>query len=262
MLLMIGSPAQAAPLADLAEIVARGRLMQRLDQAAWITTDDLMAMLPAERAPEVGGWVVTPTDAGLRVDYFGQGDMADRAIYSARIVDGHIVESRLHPADALPSLDRTAHALRVALMLARGKMARHVDWQACTPAPFNTIIVPPDRDGIINVYFMSAQVAAGEIPFGRHYRIAIGPDGTIRSGRAFAKSCLMLPAHDPDGLKRGGLYLTHLLDPQPTEVHMFEQIASGLPLYVMTTGNGLSWSVTDQGIARIDVLPEPVGPTI
>jgi hypothetical protein len=54
-----------------------------------------------------------------------------------------------------------------------------------------------------------------------------------------------------DGKEVAGLMLTHLLDPAPTEIHVFLSLAHRVPLWVMTTQNQYLWRV-EHGRIRIE----------
>ena len=77
------------------------------------------------------------------------------------------------------------------------------------------------------------QTITGSYPFGGHYRIDV-KDGAIVSQRAFARSCLEMPV--PKGQQPMAMAVMHLLDPIPTEIHVFNVYASGIPVIVIAQG--------------------------
>jgi len=260
LLLVIGaSPLQAAEAADdtaLSRAMTRGRMIQLYDQAAWHTTDDMLAKLPKSRLNELGGWVVTQDGDVPRVDFFGKGEMAGRSIYSAELRDGRVINAQVHAADALPALSPAALRAQAALTNAREELIRK-GWVPCTRGQFNAVVLPPQEDGMMPVYFLSPQVG-NDIPFGGHFEIDIAGDGTVARSRSFSNSCINLPRPKAD--KAGGepamLFLTHLLDPQPTEVHVFQQMATGVPLVLGTVSNKRLWIVAGGQIRDGGPLPE------
>lgn len=228
----------------------RGLALARYDRAAWVSTDDLMSRLPAERRPEVGGWIVTPAPGGLHVDYVGKGAAAERVVYAADFDGRAIVHAVVHPRSDEPPLSEPAVRMIRALGHARAEIARHADWRPCTPAPFNPVVLPPEADGTVPVYFLTAQTERGAFPFGGHYEVDVAPDGHVAAARSFTKTCLTMSgsAHPP-GVTPAGLAVTHLLDPQPTEIHVFEQLQAGLPVYVGTGANSI-WKVENGRIEQ------------
>jgi hypothetical protein len=216
----------------------RGTMMFWLDRAAWVTSDDLVKRLPASRRPEVGGWVEIPSGTGFHVVYHGRGAAADRAIYAADVRGPVVSNAIVYPADGGPMLAPAELVLARALGNARTAMASHSDWRPCSRAPFNTIVLPPESDGTIPVYFLTPQTESGSFPFGGHYEIDIAADGHTAAERGFTRSCITLtksPA-EPAG-KPAAMFLTHLLDPQPTEIHVFMQFGTAVPLFVMAQGS-------------------------
>lgn len=244
--------AQAAP-DPLARAAARGTALSRYDRAAWVASDALAAKLPRKQWKDLGGWIVSPAGDRLRVDFFGAGALAGRSLFSVEVdARGKLASAEVYPADAAPALSPLAARMAAALLAARAELPRHPDWRPCTPSPFNTVVLPPGDDGIVAVYFLSAQTERGKIPFGGHYTIDVRADGTIAGARAFAKACLTADASaaGPGGAQPAALTIGHLLDPQPTEVHVLQQLALGIPL-IVATGSGALWRVEGGRIARL-----------
>lgn len=79
------------------------------------------------------------------------------------------------------------------------------------------------------------------MPAGGAQRIEVS-DGKVVSHRAFTRSCLDLQT-DP---KAKGLVISHLMDPVPTEVHVFLSLSAHLPFFITTAPNGTGW-VTEGG---------------
>ena len=51
----------------------------------------------------------------------------------------------------------------------------------------------------------------------------------------------------PGGGRTAGLMMTHLLDPTPTEIHVFLSLSSRLPVFVATS-DGRLWKVAGDKI--------------
>jgi hypothetical protein len=51
------------------------------------------------------------------------------------------------------------------------------------------------------------------------------------------------------------LFMTHLLDPQPTEAHVFTSLSFHVPLFVGTMSNNILWEVSGASIEAKDVMP-------
>jgi hypothetical protein len=228
---------------SLESAIDRGEAMYLYDRAAWVSSDDAVARLPAERQVEVGGWVVTPAANGLHVDYFGKGQAADRVVYAVDLNGETLSNATVYPVAAEPTLKEPALQMAHALRAAWSEMDRHSDWHPCTNARFNTIVLPPGKDRTTPVYFLTPQTETGSFPLGGHYEVDIAADGKVAFTRAFTHGCITLTkAPQDDGARSVALMVTHLLDPHPTEIHVFEQYYVGLPVFVMT-GPKSVWKV-------------------
>ena len=236
----------AADQALIRRSIDRGIMIYAYDQAAWHGTDDLMAKARAAGvfdtlAPTIGGWVVDGTAAEPVLVFFDKSERP-QAIYTARFADNgrRLVDSKLlGPGD-----DRTVSPGRLMLIAAlrtARAAAEKANFAKCANAAFNTVVLPPETsDGPTLVYFLTPQTQNDAWPFGGHYLVEVKPDGTIGATRPFTKSCITMAKGKRD---EAALFITHLLDPVPTEVHVFTAIAASLPVYVGTTQNNLVWVI-------------------
>ncbi|HSX54980.1 MAG TPA: hypothetical protein VLG14_06765 [Sphingomonas sp.] len=240
--------AQIAPTEQTAldHAKMRGELIYWYDQAAWHGTDDMLARA-RDLAPTIGGWIVDgPADATELIFYSRGAD--PRPLYQVRFRDGKLAESRkLGEADT-PMLTPQRRRMIAALAIAR-KALIEAKPTRCADKPFNTVALPPATpDGPVPVYFLTPQTEHGVLPLGGHYLFEVDAAGKTSAMRRFTNSCIALPttdAGDKDGGRTAALYITHLLDPVPTEIHFFSAMAARKPIYV---GIGEKvWSVTPSG---------------
>ena len=224
------------------------------DRAAWIASDDATARIPSARQVEVGGWVVTSTATGFHVDYFGKDSGAERVVYSADLNDGKVTNATVFPVASEPTLKEPALGMAQALRAAREEMKRHSDWRPCARAPFNTVVLPPDSDGTVPVYFLTPQTELDRFPFGGHYEVDIAANGSTARARSFTNGCITV-SKPPlrGGATPAALFVTHVLDPHPTEIHVFEQFNIGLPVYV-GTGPKSVWKVEDGNVEDVSAM--------
>ena len=256
--LLIAAPAatQTAPApAELLDGLGRlGAVIHQLDRAAWVATDAMTAAVPRASLTGPGGWVVERASGGdLTVTFFrGEGEAA-RTAFHATVRDGKVVESRVVtiPAPLTPAQARLAAARDTAAAEAVRRR-----WRPCTAAPFNTVVVPGGApDAPILVYLLSAQLQADSVPLGGHFRVVIDLDGKPVNARPYSKSCLNMTLPKlPAGAKPTGLFVSHLLDPIPTELHVFTSYGAGLPLFVGTPDRRV-WSVTGSRITMSTMKP-------
>ena len=81
--------------------------------------------------------------------------------------------------------------------------------------------------------------------------------GKLASKRLFSKSCVLIDWRDQPP-KAEGAGLSHLLDPQPTEIHVFVSLNMPGKLFVITTSNKDLWLIDHGHIAFkqvMDALP-------
>jgi hypothetical protein len=238
------APAPALSTADAAAIrtaAARGTLIYAYDQAAWHGTDEMLAKVPDART-KVGGWIVDgPADAP-EIVFFDKDKAAPHAVWLGAYRGGKLVSTRVAgPGEPELNPERkrliAARAAAVEALQAKG-------FQRCGQGPMNTVVLPPtEAGGTTYVYVLTPQPDMNTIPFGGHYRIAVGPDGKAGEIRAFTNSCIAMPRKPPGGHAPVGLFITHLLDPMPTEIHVFSSLVAGVPVYVGTSDRRI-WAVS------------------
>ncbi|HEU0099852.1 MAG TPA: hypothetical protein VFQ67_13900 [Allosphingosinicella sp.] len=238
------APASAAAVspaeqARLKEIGRRGALLYAYDQAAWHGTDDMVAKLPDYQS-RVGGWIVDgPADAPELIFFDRE---ASRPVYVARFRDGKLVSGEVAGPGAgeLSAPRRSLVAARKAALEAFGRSGS----KGCSDAPMNSVVLPPAAPGEpVLVYFLTPQRVTSALPFGGHYMVPVNSAGTAGAVRRFTNSCLELPLPGARDRKRvAALAVTHLLDPLPTEIHVFSSLAAHLPV-IVGTKDGRSWWV-------------------
>ena len=243
------SPARTPAIeTSLQQALDRGNLLYAYDRAAWNGTDDLRAKAKAIIG-QVGGWIVDGPASAPELVFYDKSEADPQILYAARFRGTKLVSSRLlGPAD-----DRTLSAERKRLIaakrvavpaLVRSKASR------CVDKSFNTVVLPPaaPADPVL-VYFLTPQTQQNAFPFGGHYRVDVPASGEP-AVRPFAKSCLAMAV--PAGpAKPEAMVVSHLLDPVPTEIHVFSSLAAGLPVAVVTSDKRV-WMV--EGSRRVRLL--------
>ena len=239
----VGSPAVAqdkvtiedpAILAQVEQAEQLGRDMYRYDQAAWHATDALAEAIDMSDPGDLRGYLVEPLGNGnLSTVFFGEDEdgFYEFALYEVAgsdVIGGGIVEgaekTRLSPMLAAMAAARTA---------AVEELGRQ-DWGFCTRNPANTLILPPDEQGVIAVYFLTSTTEQDVYPFGGHYRIEIAADGSVAGAREFTKTCLNMELRPgPNGEQPVGVAVSHLLDSSPTELHFFQSRYAPAKVFVM-----------------------------
>ena len=247
------APAQVVSSAEesqLREIARRGALLYAYDQAAWHGTDDMVAKLPDYQS-RVGGWIVDGPAEAPELVFFDNAGV--RPVYVARFRDGKLISGEVASAGAaeLSAPRRRLIAARQAALAALDKSGAG----RCSEAAMNSVVLPAAAPGEPTlVYFLEPQRVIDAFPFGGHYLFPVDPSGRAGPMRRFAKTCIEISrvAARKDDETVVALLITHLLDPLPTEIHVFSSLAARLPVTVGTR-DGRTWQVDG---TRVRLIPE------
>lgn len=243
-LALIAAPAFAADAGEAAAIALagkRGQLLYAFDQAAWISTDAMVEKLPEADRPRIRGWVEEATEAGLKVTYYDDRAGEPQAVYVATVRAGKLVSDHLVAAGE----DGRLSPLALRLYGAR-RAAADAERLICSEERPNTVVLPPETAGGPMAVYLLNPMTDAVIPFGGHSRIEVGADGKPGPAHDFTKGCIDFEA---DKIPTA-LVVSHLLDPTPTEIHVFMSLTLGKPVYV-ATGQRL-WVVEGANITEID----------
>lgn len=209
--------------------------MFKQDHAAAIAHDELVKRDVLGKDESLRGWITDDRESGVTVLFVGErgGDTVGlyKVVTEAGSIpaDGYAV---LQPPLALSESQRAQFRARL--------LASGADVPRCV-ATYNTVVLPAyDRvDGSLHVYLIAATSVPRRIIFGGHHRFTISRDGnTIEDRRAFTKGCFDMDTRAP-----GAAVVSHLLDPNPTEMHVFLNLLSGTRIGVVTMENTIIWFV-------------------
>jgi hypothetical protein len=133
------------------------------------------------------------------------------------------------------------------------KFAQQAGIEMCA-SPYNAVVLPASLRGETGwlVYLLAATTDPNRKVLTGHLRVRVSADGTtVLAVTALSKSCLLADAQP--GLEPEGLILTHLLDPNPIETHVFTSLLYKLPLFVVAGGK--KWMVVGDRITLLDPAP-------
>jgi hypothetical protein len=231
----------------------RGRLLFGLDRAAWVATDDLLERIPDAQTAGVRGYVVERDGSAFIATFFGGPEAAPVAFYRGRVENHRVVDREVYAAAARPALTPLQRRLA-----AVRDMGARLGRRPCGDQPFNTAAIPPQTpDGPIDLYLLTPQTTQNVFPLGGHYRFTVGADGAVQSSREFMRTCLAMDSRQglPPGARPVGIAVNHVLDPHPTEIHVFTALTSGLDVFV--TAGGRQWQVARDRIRLQRQAPPP-----
>ena len=270
-LILIAAAALAAPaiadptsqqLTAAKEAEARGAEIYAYDQAAWHSTDQFRidlkkAKLTLEQVSEQGvrGYVVEPAEKGLLlVTYYAQKDGRTWAFARYWMAGSSVRRGGL----VKPGEDAALSPLALKLVEMRGKgIAAAGEHKAftCGKGRPNTVVLPPRADGTYPVYVMSGATQAGRFPAGGHSRFDFDGAGKLVAHRAFTKGCIDVVTGTP-GKTAVGYGVSHSLDPQPTEVHVFVSYNVPIKLFVIIEPGNELWEIDRGKVVFKQVMPK------
>ena len=229
-------PLSAAPQ-ELQKAIARSESiaasMFRQDHAAAIAHDELATHVERGRDERPRGWITNDHEGGVTVLFVVERDGDYLALYKVETRAGRIAPDGYAKLDPPMPLSESQRAqLRARQLASSAGVAR------CSPA-FNTIALPADDrdDGSWHVYLIAATSVSHLLVFGGHHRFTISRDGqTIQDQRAFTKGCIEMQT-----LPGSVAVISHLLDANPTEIHVFLNLLNRHPIGVLTQANRIMW---------------------
>ena len=243
MLISTSASAQAlvAPDSGVADETLRaaetiGREIYVLDRAASVATDALSTLRGFRKDHRIKGWITEFEGDAIVVSFVGsKGKAPVEALYRTTVSDAGKVTSTPERFDVPVPLDEQ-QSLQ---FQARSLGLENVE-VSCSKT-YNTVVLPrdsPESDWV--VYALPGTTKTGVYPVGGSYRVETDPTATtIKAKRGFARTCIALEG--PRDLV--AFSLSHLLDPSPTEIHVFVSLLSEKPLYLVTTENSSMWSI-------------------
>jgi len=252
-------PRPPEQLAIAAEAERLGRDIYDFDQAAWGATDAMAAAMHDYAAAGVKGWIVEREPTGAVAIFYGQDKAQPYKIFVAHMQGQKVVSSHIVAAgedrNLTPIEQRMVAARTIALRRETLDWLQKQDFHPCTSGSINTVVLPPATpEAPVPVYLLTPQASLSSFPIGGHFRIDVAADGSIVRSRAFAKSCIVLDPRQVPADARMFL-VSHLLDQQPTEIHVWVALASHVPLGVLIAPHGDIWTVADGKVRYMSTLP-------
>jgi hypothetical protein len=239
---------------------ARGREMYLYDQAAWRATDRFREQFDFENASFMRGYIVLPRDDD-RLDTVFYGEVDGTLVEVARytVAESRVEEGGLLPENARPPLSEVAVRMAAARQTAMEEMGER-EYGLCANSAPNTVVLPPAQNGTITVYVLTPPTANDSYPMGGHFRVEVAADGKASNARRFMNTCFPANYGESAGGEGGArpimMTLTHLLDPQPTEIHIFASYYVPIGLMIITTENERVWSVERGSVGYMGKLDE------
>ena len=229
---------------------ATGLAIYNHDRAASVATDALGALGILKSDKRMRGWITAEQGEGVLVTFIsGDVNEAPQALYRVSVSrQGEVTgpPQELKVPQALTKFESGAAAAR--------RFASKYSFQPCAER-YNTVVLPADSSASPNwvVYLLPATQDALRIPLGGAYRLELDASGQqLIAERGFTRSCVVLGDPKADAKHRPVMLVTtHLVDPVPTEIHVFWNLWTGIPLDILTTSNGTIWNISKGHIALV-----------
>jgi hypothetical protein len=230
-------PDQEAAAIRSAEMT--GLAIYRHDQAAAIATDEALKLRTFKKDKRVRGWITEERQGQIVVTFIDQSPAAlYRTVVSKDGVAGPL--TALASPTALTDYESGAAAARAAAFGSK--------FQPCSEN-YNSVVLPATGTAGRNwvVYLLPGTTKNNVVPIGGTYRMEVS-GSNVTSQRGFTRTCIALQT-EPGTV---GLMITHLLDPIPTEAHVFWSLWARKPMYVATSPNGTIWVVEGSKIRLVE----------
>lgn len=225
-----------------------GALLYHHDRAAAAATDALLKVRGFKRNKSLEGWVTEARGDSIAVTFFGRSKDGENAAFYRVLVgaDGTLMEkpSALKNPEPLSEFEADAAQARA--------LALKSSFQPCAEK-YNSVVLPvgDSREDWV-IYLLPGTTNHRTVPIGGSYRINANIKNGEASVRPYTKTCVQLE-NDPRAV---ALMMTHLLDPQPTDIHVFWSTWARKPIYVSIHSNGTIWSIEGGSIRLIRRIEE------
>lgn len=232
-------PEQEVPALLAAE--RTGLAIYRHDHAAAVATDVGFAVPGFKTDKRINGWITEEQQGSIVVTFV---DATPAALYRVTVKDG--VAGPLVTLEAptpLTPYEAGAAAARSAALAGK--------FEPCSDR-YNSVVLPSPVAGQWAVYLLAGTTRENVVPIGGTYRMEVSGSKVV-SQRGFTITCIALENNAPaDQGKVAAMFITHLLDPIPTEAHVFWSTWAKQPLYVATPPHGTIWGIEGGRIKLIE----------
>lgn len=233
----------------IVDIEQAGMQIFILDRAASRATDALMGIRGFKRDRRVKGWITEPVADGVKVSFVGsKGKGLPSVLYRATISsEGELVASAEALKGPVPLSEEQLRQFQ-----ARSVGLENIE--APCSKTYNTVVLPRDApDSNWVVYALPGTKKRGEFLIGGSYRFEVNPEGNaVISSRGYAKTCVALTSQ----ANLVAFMSSHLLDPNPTEIHVFVNLLSKISIYLITVDNRAMWKVEQGKIEFLKIMEE------
>lgn len=216
-------PIEEWPLAKVSQM---GLAIYRQDQAAWVSTDALVAHLAgASPSGDMAGWVVVEEDGVQRVRYLRRNGEELRAAFDIVVRDGK--------AGPVQVVDGPLSEREEAQARARMTAAENIGPLRCSQQMNAVAVDDPDSEDWL-VWLLTPMPDGGQVPIGGHYRFRISGDGRTVLRRDQLSNTCFFAERPPAGQRENAmLFYTQIVSKTPVETHVFLSIQNQMTLVIV-----------------------------
>lgn len=243
LILLVASGTLSAQIPDDLTAAARkaeqiGRLLYDNDAASAMATDEMFRQGVPQRDRRVRGWITSAIADGWKVTFVGDADGRIAALYEVAVPRARSSELRFVAYDPPREMSEPENA-----MYAARTTALREGQSGCSNR-YNSVVLedPASHPSSWTVYVFAASTQVGEMIVGGHSKVSVTTDGRKALAiEQLAKSCLRLQQPTAQQGTVAAAFVTHLLSPAPSEIHVFLSLLHQKPILVGTSAG--NWKV-------------------
>lgn len=227
---------------ELDAITARGRLLYEYDQAAWHSTDAVMATHPPQS--DVGRYIARKTDRGWEVAFGHLNQGRDAFLIAVLATQGKSPEEF-----SVKTFDSKQADTGFYLAAARCMESAVADFHGAK-IQYNIAALPASANQFY-IYFLPAQTQAGVFPLGADVRYLVSAGGAIADKRQMHLGLIPNGAPAAAGSTIAAGYHSHALSDLPEDSDVFHVLARtpSMPEFIAT--EIATYEVNPDGSIRI-----------
>jgi hypothetical protein len=215
----------------MTEVTARGRMLYECDQAAWHSSDALMATNPSKES--LGRYIPQKSGSGWVVGFGRLNQARDKFLVAYEAIQGATLQDF-----TVKKFDPPREDTHFYLFAARAVDTALADFQG-EHRSYNAAVLPAPSNQLY-VYILPAQTKDDVFPLGGDVRYLVSPEGTsIIEKHQMHKSIIENPAPVKGAKTVAGVH-THVLSDVPEDSDVFHVLTRkpSVPEYIMTSKKG------------------------
>lgn len=225
-----------------------GTFARYKDYLAGLAVSHLLKNYDLKDEKRLQGWITHQVDGVWQVYFIGEVDDRPAVLFVVDMEEATVKsDSILHEPDGV-LLPADIEAMWRARLFGIANMGVR-----CSNYYSQIVIPVSSRVGgetvpAFMVYMIATPTNQNMLILGGHYRIVMNKTATaLYEMKSYSQTCLTLE-FEKEGRELVGLIAPYLDGEHPEDIHVFQSLWYGLPIYVMTMKNGYLWMVSGNKI--------------